>query len=78
MPACSEVNRVMQELSVVNYTSGEQNKDMSKTRRMRDVKDSLTIITALNDRNPFSQEPHLRNVMSGVHAHSSANVDEAR
>ena len=78
MPACAEVNRVMQEISGVNYTSGEQNKDMSKTRRARDVKDVLTIIAALQDSNPFSPDANLRNVMNGVYADSSVNVDEAR
>ena len=77
MPACAEVNRVMQELSGVNYTSGEQNKDMSKTRKMRDVRDTLTIMTVLRERTPFGPDPQLRNIMNGVHADSSVNVDEA-
>ena len=38
MPACAEVNRAMLELTVVSYSTGEQNKDMTspdkpKTRR---------------------------------------------
>ena len=33
MPACAQVNQAMQELTGVNYNTGEQNKDMSKARQ---------------------------------------------
>ena len=36
MPACSETNRAMQELTGVKYSTGEQNKEMGKTRPRRD------------------------------------------
>lgn len=35
MPACAEINRMMQELTGVQYNSGEQNKDMSDARQQR-------------------------------------------
>lgn len=78
MPACAEVNSVMQELTGVAYNTSEQNKDMSSTRKERDVKDTLTILSALQDRSPFSPDPHLRNIMNGVHGDSAVNVDKAR
>lgn len=39
-PACAETNRAMQELTGVQYNSGEQNKDMTEARQKRDMKDT--------------------------------------
>ena len=58
MPACAETNRLMQELTGVQYNSGEQNKDMTKARQKRDMKDTLEILTTLIDRNPFALDPN--------------------
>ncbi|KAK3732581.1 hypothetical protein QZH41_004976 [Actinostola sp. cb2023] len=78
MPACAETNRAMQELTGVQFNSGEQNKDMSNSRQQRDMEDTLTILKALTDRNPFVPNPSLRNIMNGVNADSSVNVDTAK
>jgi len=43
MPACAEVNKAMQELTGVKYTSREQHKEMSKSRQLRDSKDTYTL-----------------------------------
>ena len=32
MPACAEVNKIMQDITGINYNTGDQNKDMSVTR----------------------------------------------
>ena len=77
MPACAEVNRVMQELAGVSFNSGEQNKDMAKSRQARDWKDIQTLLSYLQERSPFSSDPILRNICTGVHAHSTVNVDTA-
>ena len=76
-PACAEVNQAMQELTGVNYNTGEQNKDMTKARQVRDWKDTLTVLQYLQERNPFSTDPSLRSIATGVHAHSTVNVDTA-
>ena len=44
MPACAEVNRIMQDVTEINYNTGEQNKDMSVTRQDRDWKYTNTIL----------------------------------
>ncbi len=77
-PACAEVNKAMQELTGVNYNTGEQNKDMTKARQARDWKDTLTVLQHLKERNPFISDPSLCNIATGVHAHSAANVDTAK
>ena len=78
MPACAETNRVMQEMSGVQYNLGEQNKDTTKARQKRDAKDTLVILTTLADRNPFASDPNLRNIMTSVNADNAVNVDQAR
>ena len=70
MPTCAETNRTMQELTGLQYNSGEQNKDMTIARKQHDMKDTLTVLTALTERNPFSSDLCLRNIMTGVNAES--------
>ena len=77
MPACAEVNQALLELRGGYYNTGEQNKDMSKARQARDWKDSLAVVQYLQERNPFSSDPNLRNIATGVHAHPTVNVDTA-
>jgi hypothetical protein len=69
MPACAEVNDAMQELTGVNYNTGEQNKDMTDARQ---------VLNYLHDRNPFCPDPSLHSVSNGVHGHTSVNVDKAK
>ena len=80
MPACAETNHIMQELTGVQFNSGEQNKDMSKARQTRDMKDTVTILKALATHNPFSldTDSNLRNIMNGVNADSNVNADTAK
>ena len=78
MPACAEVNKMMQDVTEVNYNTGEQNKDMSVTRQDRDWKDTNTILRYLSDRNPFTSDIGLHSISNGVHAHNSVDVDQAK
>ena len=79
MPAYAETNHIMQELTEGQFNSGEQNKDLSKARQIRDMKDTVTILRALAAHNPFSLDSNnnLRNIMNGVNADSSVNADTA-
>ena len=65
MPVCDEVNQDMLELTGVNYNTGVQNKDMSKARQARDWKDIVAVVQYLQERNPFSNDPSLRNIATG-------------
>ncbi len=42
------------------------------------MKDTQTLFVALEDRSPFTSDPSLRNIMNGVHAQASVNVDKAK
>ena len=79
MPACAETNLAMQELTGIKYNSSEQNKDMTKSRQTRDMSDTVKVLNALMDgKNPFAQEPGLRNIINGVNAEDKVDVDKAR
>ena len=72
-------------LTRVQFNSGEQNKDMTrsdmyKARQTRDVKDRVTILRALATHNPFSLDTdnNLRNIMNGVNSNRSINADTAK
>ena len=78
MPACAEFNKIMQDVTGINYNTGEQNKDMSVTRQDRDWKDTNTVLRYLSDRNPFTSDIGLHNISTGVHAPSSVDVDQAK
>ncbi|KAK3869286.1 hypothetical protein Pcinc_025395 [Petrolisthes cinctipes] len=77
MPACAEINQAMQEITRVNFNTGEQNQDMTKARQSRDWKDTLSVLRYLQKRNPFSSDPTLRNIATGFHAHPTVTVDTA-
>jgi hypothetical protein len=49
MPACAEVNDAMHELTGINYSTCEQNKDMTDARQARDMKDTHTVLNYLHD-----------------------------
>ena len=77
-PACAEINRVMQELTDVQRNYSEQNKDQINTRQERDMKDAFTVLSVMAERNLFSPEASLRNIMNDVNACSAINVDSAK
>ena len=77
MPVCAEINQAMQELTEVNYNTGEQNKDMSEARQTRDWEDTLAVLHYQQDRNRFCYDSSLRSIVTGVHAHPTVNVDTA-
>ena len=78
MLACAETNRAMQELMGVKSNWGEQSKDMSKTRQKQAAKETLVILTTIADRDPFSANPNLRNIMMGENADNAVNFYHAR
>ena len=48
---------------------------MAQARQARDWKDTQTLLRYLQERNPFTSDPSLRNICTGVHAHSTVNID---
>ena len=69
MTACVEINQAMQELSEVNYNTGEQNKDMIEQDK------PVTGRTHMPFSIIYRTETHSR--MTRVHVHPTVNVDTA-
>jgi hypothetical protein len=63
--ACAEVNQAMQELTGVNYNTGEQNKDMIAARQARDWKDTLSVLQI------FRSKTHSAQTQFAKHCHWS-------
>ena len=78
MPLTAEVNSSMQCLTEVAYVTNDEHKESSKSRIERDLKDTKTVLEFLEERNPFSPDTSLRNVVTGVTAAKSVYVDRAQ
>ena len=42
------------------------------------MKDTKTLLNALAEQNPFTAQKGLRNIVNGVHANDTVNVDDAK
>ena len=73
MPFTAEINSSMQCLTEVRYVISDQHKESSKSRIERDLKDTKTVLEFLEERNPFSPDTSLHNVVIGVTATKSEN-----
>ena len=51
---------------------------MTNARQACDMKDTHLVISYLQERTPFSSDPSLRSISTGVHATSTVNVDSAK
>ena len=78
MPFTTEVDSSMQCLTEVRYVTSDQHKESSKSRIERDLKDTKTVLEFLEERISFSPDISLRNVVTGITAAKSVNVDRAK
>ena len=77
MPITAEVNRAMQDLTETKYQTSDQHKDTVQARITRDYSDGLKILQYLQERDPFTAEENLINLVTGEVADESANVHQA-
>ena len=82
MPACAEMNSAMNDITETGYVTSEQHKEAGTSRMERDDKDIRSIVAFLRERDPFQrgflQNPHLRNIETGVTADNNVNADSAK
>lgn len=78
MPARAEVNYAMQDLTGVRYHTSEQHRETTRSRQERDIKDTSEILSFLTVHDPFSSDPTLHSIFSGVVASDKVNVDDAK
>ena len=70
--------RTMSSSLSVDVCSSDQHKDVTKTRQLRDIRDTLDLINFLRERDPFVQNNALINIANGMTADSIINVDRAK
>ena len=58
--------------------SSDQHKDVTKARKLRDVRDTLDLINFLRERDPFVQNNALINIANGMTAESIIDDDRAK
>ena len=75
-PITSEYNVAMQEFTNLSYTTNEQHKESTEARKKRDAVDLEEINSKPEAWSPFSTDPSLRNVVTGVVAEEAVNVHE--
>ena len=75
-PITSEINIAMQDFNDLTYATSEQHKEATPARIERDAADLSKISTKLNAFSPFSSDPSLRNIITGVVAQEDINVHE--
>ena len=78
MPATAEINEATQEFTEVTFSSSEQHKDTSEARISRDMKDTKSLLSFFEERDPFSDDCSLRNIATGVTAIDTVNADVAK
>ena len=69
-PICANINHLMQEISGVIHTTGEQNRDIGASKTAWDWKDTCTIAQFLKTYNPFECEGIIVHIANGVYAGS--------
>ena len=75
-PITSEYNNAMQEFNDLTYTTSEQHRESAEARMKRDHSDLENIKEKLSTCTPFSPDPSLRNIVTGVVAKKEVNVHE--
>lgn len=78
MPVSSQVNECMQELTGLTYSTRDQHRDESQSRMCKDATDMKMIIEFLHSCEPFRKGKPLINIVNGMTAAESINVDEAK
>ena len=68
----------MQEFTEDTFSSSEQHKDTSEARISRDMKDTKSLLSFFQVRDPFSDDFSLRNIATGVTAIDTVNADVAK
>ena len=73
-PIASQYNDAMQDFINRHYTTSEQHKETTEARLKRDTSDLGKIREKLTDCSPFTDDPSLRNIVTGVVAGTEVNV----
>ena len=75
-PITSEYNNAMQEFNDLTYTTSKKQRESSEARMKRDHSDLEKIKEKFSICTPFSPDPSLRNIVTGVGAKEEVHVHE--
>ena len=75
-PITAEYSEMMQDLTDLMYASNEQHRESTQSRIKRDFLDLEKIKEKLSTCTPFSADPSLRNIVTGVVAKEDVNVHQ--
>lgn len=75
-PVSSEYNIALQDFNNHSFTTNEQHKEGTEARMKRDQSDLEKLKEKLNSCSPFSADPTLRNIVTGIVAEDGVNVDD--
>ena len=78
MPACAQINLSMQTLTGLRYETSDQHKDVSKSRKQSDTEDTLKLLAAFKQWNPFIEDESLHGIVNSVIAGEKVNVDKSQ
>ena len=73
-PITSQYSNAMQEFTGVIHATSEQHKEVGDSRVVRDKSDMETIRAKLESCSPFSTDPSLRNIVTGIVAGEDVDV----
>jgi hypothetical protein len=78
MPSCASINDAMNDLTGTGFITSEQHRESGPSRMDRDKKDITAMLSFLKERDPFDDNPNLRNIETGVTAEAHVNADNAK
>ena len=77
LPACAEIKFTMQELAGIRYGTSDQHQEATSARKERDVRDTWKLLAFLQTYDPFTEDPSIHSISSGVTGDKKVNVDRA-
>ncbi|KAG0706705.1 hypothetical protein GWK47_024292 [Chionoecetes opilio] len=77
LPSCAEIKFTMQELAGIRYGTSDQHQEATSARKERDVRDTWKLVAFLQTYDPFTEDPSIHSISSGVTGDKKVNVDKA-
>ena len=66
------------EILLVSCSTSDQHKEATHARTQRDLKDIKTLLALFDEKNSFTDDLQLRNIVTGVTAEDTVNAEDAK
>ena len=77
-PSCTEIRFTMQELPGTQYETSEQHRVVQFQEKKHNIDDTLKILAALKEWNPFSQDLTLHSIVNHITSDDKVNIHKAK